>query len=126
MVSIHGTQCCAVVELANISSVDGPLDILRSVTKDLCSYTPPSCGSPHPPQFVTFTGVTKRRTSDHASGRFDNYGQAFADFLVKNGLGSVIVSEERHNFTGNSVKIWVWHPDYDKLQPFLVKNQIEV
>ncbi|HVI40763.1 MAG TPA: hypothetical protein VM577_08895 [Anaerovoracaceae bacterium] len=65
--------------------------------------------------YVLFTGVTKRLIPDHASRRTDDYGETFAKYLEANGLGTVTRSEERANWTGNTLKVWIWHPNYDNL-----------
>lgn len=126
MVTLHKTQCCGVAELNNLSSAEGPLDALKDLVEPLKNYLPAGCGIPHPPVFVIFTGTTKTIDKKHAGGRCDNYGQAFADFLVNNSLRDVVASGERVNLTGNTLRLWVWHPNYSHLWSFLVRHGIEV
>jgi hypothetical protein len=128
MISLNGTKCCGVLEIDDLSTCSTPEKALIGIAQALrTGYThrwgfvdeSGDMKYNFPVPFVTFTGVVKRKINDHASGRKDNYGQAFADYLESNELGLVLDSYERKNWTGNTIKLWIWHPDYDKLLPFL-------
>ena len=122
MIELCSTKCCGVMEINNLSKVKSPLAALKAIAQTLKQGFDPKNWGQHPPVFVTFTGVTKRVWADHTSDRADNYGQAFSDFLTKHKLGPVVSSEERVNWTANSIKLWVWHPDYARLWKFLEKD----
>lgn len=111
MITLSGTKCCGVGELNELGSMKTPEEAMRGIEKGLrdgFSWF----GSAHLRPFIMFTGVTKRVVEDHSSGRVDDYGQSFADFLEKGGMGKVIASEERVNWTKNPLKVWIWHPEY--------------
>ena len=45
-------------------------------------------------------------------------GQDLADYIRQNNLGAIIESEERVNpNTGNIIKVWVWSPPHQSLDP---------
>ncbi|HVI39910.1 MAG TPA: hypothetical protein VM577_04550 [Anaerovoracaceae bacterium] len=119
MIELHSTHCCGLMEINNLSHANGPEDALKSLADTLrTGYKHPygfNGKYNFPVPYVLFTGVTKRVIKDHASGRVDNYGEVFAKYLEANGLGTVTRSEERANWTGNTLKVWIWHPNYDNL-----------
>ena len=125
MISLNRTKCCGVLEIDDLSHCNSPEEALRSLAKDLrIGYVHNSSfgeKSNVPVPFVTFTGVVGRAIPDHASERMDNYGEAFANYLEHNGLGVVLDSYDRKNWTGNMIRLWIWHPDYEVLFPFLDK-----
>lgn len=112
MISLHKTHCCAVLEMDNLSSVAGAFNAMKQLVPLL------KAGYAHHGRailvpFVIFTGVTERQNADHASNRPDNYGQALADFIELNKLGSIMKSNDGLNLiTYNKVAIWIWQPDY--------------
>lgn len=120
MIELHDTKCCAVGEINNLSHSLGPLgalvDLQESLRKGYVHYFKGKTN--HLKPFIVFTGVVTRVIPDHASRRLDNYGQAFADYLVSNGLGTVTQTPPQLNWTGNDVVVWVWCPDYDRLFEF--------
>ena len=65
--------------------------------------------------FIIFTGVVERMVKDHVSDRTDDYGQALADFIITNNLGTVTASEARRNRGINVIRVWVWEPNYEAL-----------
>ena len=66
---------------------------------------------------VVFTGVVVRRRSDQFSNRGDNYGQAFADLIVKEGLGDVTAGPTAENpNTSNTVRAWIWRLDINAVR----------
>jgi hypothetical protein len=119
MVTVHSTQSCAIGELNGISTVNGPEDILRNIAGDLRRGVNDQAGRPHQVPLLIFSGVVERLCRDHASGREDNYGQAFASYILDNQLGSVVASVAGRNWTGNLIQVWVWTVNYDNLFPLL-------
>lgn len=112
MIDLVETSCCAMKEIDNLSHAKTPEAALAGIRHDLHWDRP---------AFVIFTGVVKRRVADHASGRKDNYGKAFADYLTKNKFGTVYrgVRPVRNHHTDNHVKVWIWVPNYSKLKKVL-------
>ena len=112
------TGCCAMLELADISTELQPSDVLRKAT----------LLREHPSKpFILFSGVIERKREDHASNRTDDYGQKFVDFLTSQGLGEVVTAspERRNPSTGNTVKVWMWLPDRDRLAAWFEANPTE-
>lgn len=116
MIMMHHTSCCGVREINNLSRAESPEDALRGIAR----WLRPSDWNVLVP-FITFTGVVGPIISKgHTrSDRTDDYGETFARFLERNNLGEVTRSQVRQNWTGNSLKVWIWHPDYTTLVPFL-------
>ena len=86
-------------EIVNLSHSATPKEAIRSIGRRLSI----SWGA------ALFTGVTVRRTPDHASGRKDNYGKAFAAYITKHRLGKVMRGAHFVNGPGgNTVGAWVW------------------
>lgn len=118
MITLNPTKCCGMLEINDLSTTNSPLEALRAISaRLLAGYD--HLGTPKPVPYVIFTGVTQRVVRDHASGRVDNYGEDFAVFLEANGLGPVTRSEARRNWTANTIMVWIWHPDYARVWPFL-------
>lgn len=121
MITLHGTNCCGMGEIADLSTAKTPLEALHSLEVPLRKGYD-HFGSAKLRPFIVFTAVTTRVLRDHASGRGDDYGQSFADFLEKNGLGPVVKSHERPNWTKNGLTIFIWHPEYDKVWKYLEEH----
>lgn len=107
MIRLFGTHNCAVFELEGISFVKTPEEMFKqswALVKRVDVDFP----------FLNFTGVTKRSFSRESSlhigldARTDNYGQAFADYIVNHGLGEIVPSGARKNWSDNMVQLWVW------------------
>lgn len=122
MTAIKSTTCCGLVEFENISHSRNPEEILRSVGRDFNLKS--SMFSTWRAPLAIFTGVTKRVVPDHASGRTDNYGQEFADYIIKNGLGSVVESHEVRNHW-NLIKVWVWEIDNNALECWFDEREVK-
>ena len=104
----------------NLSSMSDPSSALFGIARSL-RYRHSTNSAP---VFITFIGVVKQGSGVHAEGharssRNDNYGQAFADYLRANKLGTVTASEPRVSFSKNTIQMWIWHPDYTELWKFL-------
>lgn len=119
MIELHVTHCCGVGEIDNLSTERTPLDAMKALYPQLITGLKPLGREYYGPKrvgAVFFTGVTKRRIGDHASYRMDDYGQAFDDFIVTNGLGSVVASHQFDGWTTNTLRLWVWTIDYTALK----------
>ena len=104
---VRSTGCCGLLELVDISTEQDSTDVLVGFCQD------PSFYSFRP--FIIFTGVVERMVKDHVSDRTDDYGQALADFIITNNLGTVTASEARRNRGINVIRVWVWEPNYEAL-----------
>lgn len=105
--------CCGLLELNNISALPGPKEIVDTFVEKYL----PNDGTGR--AFVVFSGVVGARQRvypdyNHAD-RSDDYGQALADYLTTEGLGTVTASSISRNYNGNPLRIWVWAPDWNKL-----------
>lgn len=111
---VTNTQSCGVLELSNISAHQTPADVVRATVKHWLNYD----GSQR--AFITFNGVVAPRQLKYDerfhADRDDNYGQALADYITSNGLGTVTASQTAVNQrSGNTMQIWIWAPDWDAL-----------
>jgi hypothetical protein len=74
--------------------------------------------------FITYSTVVDRFTADHASRREDDYGASLADYIEANDLGEVFRDcPVRRNWTGNSIKIWIWMPNYQVMRERWLAHQ---
>jgi hypothetical protein len=117
-----------VKEIDNLSQMSSPEDALMGIAAALRTGYEHKSGFRgrdgiwkynFPVPFVTFTGVVRREVPDHASRRVDDYGTAFAAYIQEHGLGTIIRSETRENWTTNDIAIWIWQVDYNRLLPHL-------
>lgn len=107
---VKDTGCCGVVELVDISTLSTPQDIIEKTLRGLYDHTG---GFKREKPFIYFTSVVNRHTSDHASNRIDDYGQALSDYIVAQKLGTVLNDlPVKKNWSGNPIKMWIWMPDY--------------
>jgi hypothetical protein len=105
MSKVSVKDCCGVLEVSYVSAHTSPEDALKHIRPQIMQYVERS----EPKPFAFFTGVIKR----HGVQVPYNYGQALADFIQKHNLGTITVSPEGVNWTGNTLKIWIWNIDYD-------------
>lgn len=125
---LYVTHCCAVGEIDDLSKSDTPEAALKTLYPTLLKGLPPldrEYFGPHRLPIIIFTGVTTRVLADHASGRRDDYGQAFSDYLRDNGLGKVVRTDEVQNWTDNKVRLWAWTVDYEALEKWGSKHMKE-
>ena len=120
MTTLSPTKCCGMLEIDNLAHSKTPEEALIALKTGLEEgYTDHRYGTHHyPVPFVIFTTVTKRKVGDHSSRRLDDYGQAFASFIQEHNLGKIFSSEERKNWTANTLKVWIWQPDYENLRAY--------
>ena len=111
----YTTHCCALDEIDNLGLVRTAEEAVRNVANHYWPHARHGLGEP--PSMLLFTGVTQRVRQDHTlSARTDDYGQAFADFIEENGLGTVSASDGvRNPKTGNTVKAWTWCVNWAKV-----------
>lgn len=125
------TQCCGMREIDNISISSDAAGNLRvdktaeQTLREFCAavprivdYNDNARQKPHLNfALVVFTGVVVRRRSDQFSNRGDNYGQAFADLIVAEGLGDVTAGPTAENpNTSNTVRAWIWRLNVDAVR----------
>lgn len=118
MTELKPTTCCGLAEVDGLSQSKTPKDALMSIWRNLMDGQKNELvGRMHygRPPFVLLSTVTKKVTAGHGSDRKDDYGQAFAMYIIENGLGEITASGERTNHTGNGLMIWIWEPDYEAL-----------
>lgn len=114
---VSSTRCCGIYEIADISQLEGPAEVVKRSLEKMASYTGvfTSC-----PAFLYFSGVVGKRvrvysTTYHAD-RSDNYGQALADYIVEQGLGTVTAVPPAKNHNGNMLGVWFWAPKWEVLK----------
>lgn len=120
---LHATHCCALGEIDNLSASETPKAAFDAILVYLFGNEKP---------FVIFSGVVKigadkKITSMfHPTPREDNYGQAFADWIVENDLGTVMASPEAVNPSGgNTVRIWTWTVNHTKVSEMFRQRRKE-
>jgi hypothetical protein len=121
--SVQGTSCCGVYELKDISTLADAEAVMKEAIPQMHRR---SSGWQERPAYITFTGVVDRVQGDHASYRTDNYAQALADYIKANDLGEVVESiPSKPNWTRNVLKMYVWMPNFEKLEQMRQKIAAE-
>lgn len=127
------TQCCAVLEIKNISDSPTSEEAFKAVYQHLVDTGAKSYLKKHDGTivvyerevkferpFILFTGTVgpdaSRLFGHPEQKRFSNYSEDFRDFIQKYGMGPVIETAPGKNFTENLVKVYVWQPDYEKVK----------
>ena len=105
--------CCGIREMSNISMLPDAISIVRETARQMYNLTNEWMACP---AFLLFTGVVQNRkriyhTNFHAD-RSDNYALELADYIKANNLGTVSVSQEGTNHSGNVLQVFVWAPDW--------------
>lgn len=115
--NVFSTANCGVLEMANITTVlGGPQEITRLAARDISRVT---FGFARKPPIVYYISVEGKVVNlGHASPN-TGYGKELADYIVANGLGTITETPPVRNWTGNTIKMWFWHPDYDALRKLL-------
>lgn len=124
---LHKTHCCGIMEIDYLGKAKAPIEALKAIAPSmwLGASVDPYDNGRHAPRFITFSGVTNKVFGGaHDGPRKDNYGQALADYIVNNNLGVVTASPEAENWTRNTIKLWVWTPDYKAVWPYFDANGI--
>ena len=119
---VRGTGCCGVLELVDISTLPTPIEQLKYAT-----YQSGMLYRTRRRPFVTFTGVVKRVGSDHTHQKGVEYGPALATYITEQGLGRVVTDlpEGINDNTRNTIKMWLWMPDYDALWTWADERRAE-
>lgn len=125
---INDTGCCAMKEICGLEDGGTSEELLNDVCASIagegdCSYYSSTdrnadklhIGDVH--GFYVFTGVVAADGYYHA-GRRPTYGQDFAAYITRNGLGTVtssVAARNRVNHPDHKVRVWVWAPNAKKL-----------
>lgn len=111
--SIFPAACCGVAELHNISSVRDAAEVVDLVAAAVAR------GALSQKSYIFFTGVVGDRVriyaEHHHADRSDDYGQALADYIVSEDLGTVTAVPPSVNHSGNTLQMWIWAPRWDRL-----------
>ena len=114
---IRSMMSCGIKELSNISSLATPEDVVRATAVNVAEFNDYYA---HNPAFLLFSGVVGQRKRVYSShlhaDRSDDYGQALADYILAGDLGTVSVSQEAINHNGNTLRVWLWAPKWEKLK----------
>lgn len=120
---VAGTQCCGIFELADISKLQTPEEMVRETARLMAVHTGQLWGTGEfskCPSFLMFSGVVAPRKKiyeeHYHADRSDNYGQALADYITANGLGTVSASQPAKNHSGNMLQVWLWAPNWTKMK----------
>ena len=121
---VSPTQCCGIYELVDISGLGSPEEVIKEASLLMAIRT--DCYSSNP-AFLMFSGVigTRKRvyhTMYHAD-RNDDYGQALADYITEQKLGTVTGTEPARNHSGNMIRVWLWAPQWEALKEIWEKTQ---
>lgn len=130
---IISTQCCGLNEIHNLSAYDtrseeamlafceGQLEHNNKYKKEIASVKNAICT-----HFFFTAAVQPKEIVDEDKVAKSNYGQAFADFIIKNKLGVVGSTPATVNTAwhpDHSVKAWFWTPDFNNLRHWYVKRR---
>ena len=125
LTDVRGLLCCAIGEISGLGR-SGVTP--KAALKDLRSrLTEGSDDMPKKPPFMIFSGVVASAETNYSGKQVNtrcshDYAAAFANFLTENDLGPVVHSSELQNRTTNIVMMYVWEPDYPKLEAWYLKN----
>ena len=112
------TQCCGIFELSNISALPTAKAVVENASKSIAGWLGEDFS--RKPAFLMFSGVVGDRKKIYEdcfhANRSDNYGQALADYIVANGLGTVSEVPPAQNYNGNMLKVWLWAPEWDAIK----------
>lgn len=107
MLTVHGTRNCGVFEIDGLSTMANSRDAFIEAMVRILQV-------PVDFPFVTFTGVTEFANTDeswkHVGSRLrkDDYGEDFAKFILDNGVGTIVRSGARENWSDNKIQLWIW------------------
>lgn len=111
MTHLERTKNCGIAEISMLSSSGSPLRALQQLAPEFKhGVTWPYVNGERKNflfPFITFTAVVRK-----GDGMRPSYGPAFADFIVEHNLGTLTTLPDKSNWTGNTIQIWVWCPDY--------------
>lgn len=113
---------CAMYELEYISKMQDPAEVVRAFWENPEVTLGPRIDSRtviSRKPFILFSATTRPLTRHieiyKAAHENPGYGKDLKKYIEDNNLGLVTESEERQNGTGNWLKIYLWHIDWDKL-----------
>lgn len=114
---VRTTQCCGVMELADISSLGTPAEIVRQTAIDMAPATGLYARNP---AFLMFSGVVGAREKMYSpifhADRSDDYGAALAEYIKTENLGTVTETPLAKNHSGNMLRVWLWAPRWEALE----------
>ena len=124
---------CGVFELEYISKMKDPAEVVRAFWENFKVTV-----GPYPDRgrqvlskkaFILFSATTRPLTRhiDTYKAAHANplYGKDLKKYIEDNNLGLVTESEERQNWTGNWLKIYLWHVEWLKLAEFMKAGDAE-
>lgn len=115
---LGATQSCGILELSDISRLPTPAAVVERVAIDAAGEL--NGGYGRCPAFIYFSGVVGNRNRAYAerfhANRVNDYGQDLADYISANDLGTVTASHEAVNYSGNTLRVWIWSPKWDALK----------
>ena len=122
---IRSMMSCAIKELSNISSLPTPAEVVKATAANMAEFNDLYT---HNPAFLLFSGVVKPRKTVYSTylhaNRSDDYGQALADYILAEDLGTVSVSQAAINHNGNTLRVWLWAPKWEKLKKIWEAAQV--
>lgn len=118
--NVRVTGCCGVTELVDISTMESPEAVLLGAAGAVL-WEDPHYRRP----FVYFTGVVERYRGDHVHypKQLGNYGQALADYITEKGLGEIVASPPKVSHSRNTLRVWIWMPDYESYEKWFADQQ---
>lgn len=126
MAVLTRTGNCGIAEIKRLSGHRTPLHALQSLKESLLiGVTWPLVDGARKDfyfPFITFTAVVIDYSRKAMAKPPLTYGQDFAEFIAANDLGSTITMPDQKNWTGNTIQIWVWQPNYDNVFALLAKE----
>lgn len=127
------TGCCGMLEIDGLSTVDtaelGMKGLCTTLEANPHNYMPQGAANPQGLAgarfgLLIFSGVVARVQTDHYSGRRDDYGAAFNDYILEKRLGPVVAGPAATNpRTNNTVRAWTWAPDKAALNGWWIANR---
>ena len=123
---------CAMYELEYISKMQDPAEVVRAFWENPEVTLGPRVDGRYimsRKPFILFSATTRPLTRHRdlykAAHENPGYGKDLKKYIEDNGLGLVTESEERQNGTGNWLKIYLWHIDWNALAEFMKAGDAE-
>ena len=122
------TKCCGLIEVHGVSDYDNPRAAMQRIASEILAFgCAGTCYEANKRRyifsylrpFVLFTGVVRTEYE-----KYPKYSQELADYILDNGLGTLIKTEDGTNWTKNVLKVYVWKPNYPNLMQWAVGERV--
>jgi len=116
--------CCGIRELSGIGYYASPAACIKELlVNDEDEYDGPAIDSMMDRPFIIFSAVTCYK---HQPNVPVTYGDKLMRYIRRHKLGTVVPTKPVKNpGSGNTVKAYIWTPDYANLRALAAKYEVE-